>query len=535
MITGYSNKIAVTTKPLLFDEVPSNQLFGFSYRRLRSGYLGNCLQVRRSSDHTALDVGFVDNYLDLNAISTFCGSSQGYLTQWYNQSINANNLRQTDVTQQPMIFDGKNFTYTITPNGDLILAPYFDGVDDHLLFNSTISSVSTYSHFSVIDLGATSYNSGFGAIISDNVGTGDIFHNAASLGYCWFNDPYRVLIPKSDTIDQLSKIGYVHNGATSSVVGFQDSVKKNTYSGGDTTLTIAGINTFWAGGILESYFPEIVGYSDAKSDDTSIQIQNNQNAFYFNGVNVRILDAFPSADAGFSLSKLRTSYTGSAFRVRRSSDNLETNIGYLTDNTLDVLTLLDFCGNGDGFITTWYNQSIPFAGNNFVQTNGLLQYQIVSSGVYIGALKNTSVANRTMANTIEYASGAGVRMTDFIHHRIIGGTKSIAGSSSNTLSIYWAYGDSAGGSSNNLLVSPQFFKNGINNPALTNAIDMYNQFLNTFAVYGMTSETAFYFRTMGMGYGGYDDNEVKTRIMFKAQDLGANGVKAISNQIINFT
>jgi hypothetical protein len=90
-----------------------------------------------------------------------------------------------------------------------------------------------------------------------------------------------------------------------------------------------------------------------------------------------LLDTYPNAAAAYSLRKLRTAYAGSAIRVRRSSDNTEQNIGFVAGE-LDTVSLLAFCGVGNGFITTWYDQS----GNakNATQTTAANQPQIVSSG-----------------------------------------------------------------------------------------------------------------------------------------------------------
>jgi len=36
----------------------------YSFRKLRSAYSGNCIEVRRSSDNTTQNIGFVANVLD---------------------------------------------------------------------------------------------------------------------------------------------------------------------------------------------------------------------------------------------------------------------------------------------------------------------------------------------------------------------------------------------------------------------------------------------------------------------------------------
>jgi hypothetical protein len=101
-----------------------------------------------------------------------------------------------------------------------------------------------------------------------------------------------------------------------------------------------------------------------------------------------LLDLYPSAAAAYSLRKLRNAYTGSAIRVRRSSDNTEQDIGFDSNNNLNQSALTTFVGANNGFVVTWYDQS----GNskNATQTTAANQPQIVSSGVVI--LTNTKPA-----------------------------------------------------------------------------------------------------------------------------------------------
>jgi hypothetical protein len=92
---------------------------------------------------------------------------------------------------------------------------------------------------------------------------------------------------------------------------------------------------------------------------------------------VGLLDTYPNAAAAYSVRKLRAAYTGSAIKVRRSSDNTEQDIGFSGAN-LDTSALTSFCGSGNGFVTTWYDQS----GNarNATQTTASNQPKIVNAG-----------------------------------------------------------------------------------------------------------------------------------------------------------
>lgn len=118
---------------------------------------------------------------------------------------------------------------------------------------------------------------------------------------------------------------------------------------------------------------------------------------------VGLLDDYPNAAAAYSLRKLRSAYTGSAIRVRRSSDNTEQDIGFTATGNLDTTALTTFCGAGNGFVTTWYDQSGN--SNNATQTTAANQPQIVSSGSVI--LENTKP-------TISWLSGlSGLDFTTF--------------------------------------------------------------------------------------------------------------------------
>lgn len=89
-----------------------------------------------------------------------------------------------------------------------------------------------------------------------------------------------------------------------------------------------------------------------------------------------LLDTYPAA-AAYSLRRLRTAYSGSAIRIRRSNDNSETDIGF-NGNNLDTSAITSFVGSNDAFVTTWYDQT----GNsrNLTQSTAGKQPIIVTAG-----------------------------------------------------------------------------------------------------------------------------------------------------------
>jgi hypothetical protein len=103
-----------------------------------------------------------------------------------------------------------------------------------------------------------------------------------------------------------------------------------------------------------------------------------------------LLDTYP-ATAAYSLRKIRTAYSGSAIRVRRSLDNAEQDIGFDGSNNLDTSSLLSFVGANNGFVTTWYDQQ---GSDNATNVTAAQQPQIVSSGsvIYEGSLPTLDFA-----------------------------------------------------------------------------------------------------------------------------------------------
>lgn len=88
-----------------------------------------------------------------------------------------------------------------------------------------------------------------------------------------------------------------------------------------------------------------------------------------------LLDTYSGAVGAYSLRYLSSSFVGNdVVLVRRSSDDAEQ--GFTPDEITDG-TLTSFCGVGDGFVKTWYDQTTI---NNVSQENGGRQPKIVDQG-----------------------------------------------------------------------------------------------------------------------------------------------------------
>ena len=95
----------------------------YSFRELNSSYSGNCVRVQNDSG-TNLDVGFVNNYLDTASISTHCGTGDGKIVTWYDQSGNGRDITQASTSAMPKLFIGGTFNLVNSKVG-----ANFDGND----------------------------------------------------------------------------------------------------------------------------------------------------------------------------------------------------------------------------------------------------------------------------------------------------------------------------------------------------------------------------------------------------------------------
>lgn len=188
------NKATVTPVPPL-DTLPGDltgNRVAFSMRKIKTGYAGNCLKVRRSSDNTTQDIGFSGNDFDESAYNTFVGGGNGFVDTWYDQSgLALNAVQATQANQPQIILNHKNGHPSL----------FFDGTDRLEIASSTGSFNylhSTTGSFSVVGKPGTTADpnaiySLFGncAAASANRGTYFSYDDRVSVP---FSNGYRALI-----------------------------------------------------------------------------------------------------------------------------------------------------------------------------------------------------------------------------------------------------------------------------------------------------------------------------------------------------
>jgi hypothetical protein len=130
----------------LLDLYPSAAA-AYSLRRLRGGYIGSAIEVRRTNLDVA-DIGFTSTgELDTAALLAFTGTGaldNGFVTKWYDQSGNGRNATQTIALNQPQIVSSGS---VITDNGK----PCVDWTTSSYMVNSSFnpSSSTGFSAFNV--------------------------------------------------------------------------------------------------------------------------------------------------------------------------------------------------------------------------------------------------------------------------------------------------------------------------------------------------------------------------------------------------
>jgi hypothetical protein len=134
--------------PLLLDTY-TGAAAAYSLRLLRSAYTGDAIRVRRASDNTEQDIGFVSNELDTSALTTFCSGTNGFVKTWYDQSGNANNATQTTAASQPQIVSSGS---VILDNGKATVK--FNGSPNSLIINTAVT-ITNHSIFCVNTVNGT--------------------------------------------------------------------------------------------------------------------------------------------------------------------------------------------------------------------------------------------------------------------------------------------------------------------------------------------------------------------------------------------
>jgi len=356
------------------------------------------------------DINFSGSDLDTAALESFAGSGDAYVSTWYDQSGNSHNAIQTTFSNMPKIvssgstilengkpamqFSGSQYLYVwknsaaparFRDMGDAITAFIVEKATaiasaGNEWFNAyTIAEIrNNTAHGSArapLNIGYTSSKFGFGA--TDSYTSGDELVLSGTLTSAQRlstsivdGDDLNVYLDTVSAIDHTFSAAANCRSLKCAQAGFNTLT---TFSIGSRSSNtgVLGFNTF------EGTMQEITLYKSVETD-IKAAVEANITSYYFSYS--YLLDDYSGAAAAYSLRLLDSTYSGSAVRVRRASDNTEQDIGF-SNNELDTSSLETFCSGTDGFVTTWYDQSGN--ANNATQTTASNQNQIVASGTTI--------------------------------------------------------------------------------------------------------------------------------------------------------
>lgn len=181
----------------------------------------------------------------------------------------------------------------------------------------------------------------------------------------------------------------IHNFVSDYTGAFPDRLKQLLLANTTGTASTWTINDLWMKFLTERGYTSgslddrlrrfLLSYTGASSGTTS-DLWRLVTGPFSEGTD--LLDLYPDAVVAYSTARrLRTLYSGPLFRVRRSGDNAEQDIGFVEETgVVDVNALTTFVGANDGFIVTEYNQA-EAGGSNATIGTASLQPAIVLAGV----------------------------------------------------------------------------------------------------------------------------------------------------------
>lgn len=341
-----------------------------SSRKLHSQYTGPCMRVRRSSDNAEQDIGFTSNALNESALTTFCGSGDGFVVRWYNQGLAAGlgDASQGTLALQPQIVlagavikrsgipavsltSGRHLLLTgYQTKPDCFLAAAYEGTTQHGVIAANTES-ETNGETALWASGLAS----FGVRPTKRFAS-----NAAKTLVAW----------KAAAGPQTSRINGVDQGAAATTRGAQNiglalgarpdgsdicNGKIVAFLVGDSALTAAQAAE------IEDYF----------STGLSFTLGTATKQYPLDYAAVYSL----TPTLAISTRKLKAAAPTNALRVRRSSDNAEQDVAWSGD-WLDTAAAAAFVGAGGGSIPTWYAQE----GANFTQSTADRQPILYAGG-----------------------------------------------------------------------------------------------------------------------------------------------------------
>lgn len=261
----------------------SGAAVAYSLRKLRSAYTGNCIRVRRSSDNTEQNIGFVNNVLDTASLLTFCGAGNGFVTTWYDQSGNGLNLSMSTATNQPRIVNAGTID-----SKDGTTAMKFNGTS-HFLGRAALTALAAGNNFSYFTVASNDVTNIANDVFNNNGTSGgrvNVFIDTRTTGGIYLN----FLIQNSSSTNYRANLSAADGSTNQRLLsgflnGFNMSAFNNGLTGGTDTYTGTYGNVYFElarlGNLryLNGYIQELIIYPTDESSNR-VGIETNINTYY---------------------------------------------------------------------------------------------------------------------------------------------------------------------------------------------------------------------------------------------------------------
>lgn len=369
------------TSGLLYDY--SGAAAAYSVRQL-SNTSALSMRIREDGTDTETDIGFDSNGdLDTAAIASHCGANNGYVVTWYDQAGSQNDATQVTSGSQPQIYNG---TAVITENGKAAIQ--FDGTLDSLDYDlaTSLSAASYYHTFTVYQSSTTNsiyhgsrdtfaaYHFGLDGSTSTNL-QGPMLADKTTFNHFYKNGSQS--FTSSTTRDQYFTEYFTGDQTLMAYMMTVDSGSSNTtqWHIGRNKETLYGVD-----GNIQEF---IVYQTDQTSNQSGIETNINSEYLIYQPTDAPtsgLLATYTGAAAAYSVRQLSDKAV-IAMRIRRDSDDAETNIGFDSNGDLDTTAISDFCSTANGYVVEWADQSTN--GNHASQSTSGSQPQIYNGTAVI--------------------------------------------------------------------------------------------------------------------------------------------------------
>jgi len=312
-----------------------------------------------------------------------------YVDTWYNQA-GSNDAEQTAFGSQPQIHNGTVNTDLITENGKPAVDFNIDVLQAVSIFSQSSAVLSFFIVFKEDD---TNANNRAVVLSGDVEQLTEVF---ASQNFAFGNTqnsghrrPENENAAVGTANNNQNLFAYWKNGTNNQNLSVNaGTAGSNTNSVTTTTLTdiYLGAAASNLGNPLNGRIQEFVlWFSDQDTAGNRTGIEENINSEYLiyqptDTPTSGLLATYTGAAAAYSVRQLANTAV-IALRVRRDSDDEETNIGFDANGDLDSQAISDFCSTANGYVTRWWDQSTN--GNHADQATDASQPQIYNGTAVI--------------------------------------------------------------------------------------------------------------------------------------------------------